>query len=823
MLPSAFALSLPSLFSTYNQFSGWLDFLIFFLIFFSLPKMVFKKHFEGEESGAFNALCLGIGLVLSFAMIGLEYYLGINLLNFGPLALLILALALLLPLINLFKGKDEEGGSNKWLALAIILLIILLAIWFLYPELLTYISYGDDLLWFLIILLSIILAIFLLKWLGKHLKWPEWKKGEKGETPEGLDPYKKKNDGKTKKPFEDTDLVDKGKKRKDTIPSGDIPPEALGFKKLKVDIEFKPSSSAFADNEDFVAVSKVGGGSGNYTYEWSLPGLTGVFSDKPYVQLNGSTFPLPSSKNKEKFTIELVVRDAVTGAVQKAVKTFTINRTNTFGSDSIGIVVQDMIDGRPLAEGSRFIQLRDPAFVASHRGDLLISVAISGGYVPGEHDITWDIGVPLGSREKVESFIFSSGDWGFGKGWFGKTKLEEDKIIKVKVKFKGGAVANKTFRLRLLRKEHTDHVKIKIDRPLSQDFSIGEDFEVSARIERDDYNVVDSIVWYYREGQVQTFVKKDSKPIIVSGRHLETQTGNVETVRLPVTKDGLYMIYAVAKGTSGDLIETDFDKVSVGFFNNRFEIIKPKPLSNHLSHNLLELECDFRDMTGKVDKLLWALYDSTGTTIVTVSGRRIIALDNLSTTVSSPAGYFSSRPRIKKAVAQKFDINGVAPGDYIVSLSAHDVTSRRLNDKRVRIKIGIPRAPVLTIVKPELHKRITEGFMPGESMFYQVKVVDPDKVCNADLFEWQIIGSMGIPLPGNVFAMNSTISNSFTLPNTMAIGKYKLRVTAVSPLAPYGSYTTGGIDRKYILTSIAEEDFEVKMRRVSFWGRIKWP
>src|SRR3989344_2543480 len=808
VIPFVSGLSFPSLISTYNQFYGWLDFLIFFLIFFSLPKIVFKKHFEGEESGAFNALCLGIGLVLSFAMLGLEYYFGVNIFSFGPLAILVLVLAVLLPLIGLFK-KEGEGGSNRWLAFLIILLIILLAVWFFYPELLTYIPYGDDLWWILIVIIGLILLLLLLKGVSKHVKWPEWSRKEKRPdySKEGLSPYDGSSAGVEREPFKHGDLVDNktGQPNKED--------KVLGYSKLKIKIEFKPSKRIFGDTEDFVVVSNVNGGSGDYVYQWSLPGLAGVISDKPYVQLSGRNFPLPSGKDKIEYAIELVVRDNTTGNLVKAVSRFKIKRMDIFTKEKIGIVVQDMIDGRSLQEGSKFIQLRDPIFVASNGGDLLISAVISGGYVVGEHDIVWDVGVPLGVRTKAESFIFNSGDWGFGKGFFtGKQKNEETKTIGLKVRYKGKLV-EKAFNLVLLKREHEDHVKIKIDKPISQDFAIGEQIELLARVERDDYSVVEKIVWYYMFGGLKGFNKKSSRPIMVSNVVLETDSGVSQTVVLPVIKEGSYVIYAVAKGTGG-IIDSDYDRVLVNFFTNKLEIIKPKNLSRHFNHNILDLECDFRDFTGRIQFLQWVLFDSTGNNVMKDNnGNPMVVMDDLLK--------ISGKQGLKVAIPKQLDISDLDSEVYVVALFALNSSNDIFDQKRVRIRVEKPQNPVLKIVEPEVRKRITQGYVPGESLKYRIKLTDPDKICSPSLFEWEIYDINGMRIP---IKLSSVKGGTFVIPKTMPFGNYTLMVSAVNVRvkSSFKGYYTGEIDRKDLLPFKDKVDFVVKNRLVKI-RRIIWP
>src|SRR3989344_5984581 len=73
LLNNVYALGLPNLVNIYYKFSGWFDFIIFFIFFTSISKVALSKVYgENEENEtAFKGLYVSLGLILSFALVGL--------------------------------------------------------------------------------------------------------------------------------------------------------------------------------------------------------------------------------------------------------------------------------------------------------------------------------------------------------------------------------------------------------------------------------------------------------------------------------------------------------------------------------------------------------------------------------------------------------------------------------------------------------------------------------------------------------------------------------------------------------------------------------
>jgi len=100
----------------YNTYPQWIDFLIFFLIFAGVGRLVFTRWF-GDEAGA-KAVYLGLGVALAF---GGVYYRYLTLELFGDFAFILLMViggAALYGLFSMF-------GLNKWLSIIASLFVML--------------------------------------------------------------------------------------------------------------------------------------------------------------------------------------------------------------------------------------------------------------------------------------------------------------------------------------------------------------------------------------------------------------------------------------------------------------------------------------------------------------------------------------------------------------------------------------------------------------------------------------------------------------------------------------------------------------------------
>ena len=96
----------------YEIYSGWVDFFLFLLIFLGLTQAVFEgSHLRSQQ----KSLSIGISLALSFALVSWERYNGINLLSFGPIALLIFLLLLYYVIFEFLR----KIGTGPWAAGAI--------------------------------------------------------------------------------------------------------------------------------------------------------------------------------------------------------------------------------------------------------------------------------------------------------------------------------------------------------------------------------------------------------------------------------------------------------------------------------------------------------------------------------------------------------------------------------------------------------------------------------------------------------------------------------------------------------------------------------
>ena len=144
----------------YYTFYGWIDFLIFFMIFASISRVAFEKKF-GEDNKGITALYLGLGFMLAFALTMWELNRGLSLVNWGPIALLILLAVIILKVWSLFKTGDKKEG----IGIGLLLLILLILASLFFPEAIQWIPFIDKI-WALLFVGGLVLLIYyLLKWL----------------------------------------------------------------------------------------------------------------------------------------------------------------------------------------------------------------------------------------------------------------------------------------------------------------------------------------------------------------------------------------------------------------------------------------------------------------------------------------------------------------------------------------------------------------------------------------------------------------------------------------------------------------------------------
>ena len=73
----------------YYAFYGWIDFIIFFIIFSSAARIALEKQF-GAETGGVKALYISLGTLLALTLTLWEMYQGKSLMDLGPSMLLLL-------------------------------------------------------------------------------------------------------------------------------------------------------------------------------------------------------------------------------------------------------------------------------------------------------------------------------------------------------------------------------------------------------------------------------------------------------------------------------------------------------------------------------------------------------------------------------------------------------------------------------------------------------------------------------------------------------------------------------------------------------------
>jgi len=102
--------------STYQQYSTFIDFVIYLVIFTGLSRFVLTKKFPGREG---KSISIGIAMILSIAMTVFSYTTGFRLGNLAPLAAVIL-LSLVALTVFIFIKHIGENTATSGLAAFII-------------------------------------------------------------------------------------------------------------------------------------------------------------------------------------------------------------------------------------------------------------------------------------------------------------------------------------------------------------------------------------------------------------------------------------------------------------------------------------------------------------------------------------------------------------------------------------------------------------------------------------------------------------------------------------------------------------------------------
>ena len=176
-----------SVLSTYDQFYGWFDFIIYMLIFTGLARefVELKAKKESMEVGpGGQALYLGLGLLLSASLVTWEVSKGFSLKDLGPLVIVLLIIILLIRVIGYLKG-GEKGKFNapSLRSLSILLMIITAVIYLFFPGILLYYFWAS---WFgdLLVIVFIICFIYLI--VSSAFSFGGFGGGGKGGGEEGL-------------------------------------------------------------------------------------------------------------------------------------------------------------------------------------------------------------------------------------------------------------------------------------------------------------------------------------------------------------------------------------------------------------------------------------------------------------------------------------------------------------------------------------------------------------------------------------------------------------------------------------------------------------
>lgn len=111
------------IFDLYEQYSGWIDFFIFFLIFFGLSKLVFTKE-KYKEGG--KLISVGLSFALSIGLVYWESRTGMNLASLGPIAYLLLMILIFFIVFSLVKQfTDSKFAAAVWGYVAIYVIVFM--------------------------------------------------------------------------------------------------------------------------------------------------------------------------------------------------------------------------------------------------------------------------------------------------------------------------------------------------------------------------------------------------------------------------------------------------------------------------------------------------------------------------------------------------------------------------------------------------------------------------------------------------------------------------------------------------------------------------
>ncbi|MBI2148793.1 hypothetical protein HYU23_03870 [Candidatus Woesearchaeota archaeon] len=118
--------TIEDLVNLYYRWYGFIDFIVFFLIFGSIARIAYRNLSGGEgeeESGGAKGLYVGIGLLLAMSLLLLEARMGWRLLDFGPIAALILLFLFLAGVYLFLSGKDKLSLLPALIFLGLTLLL----------------------------------------------------------------------------------------------------------------------------------------------------------------------------------------------------------------------------------------------------------------------------------------------------------------------------------------------------------------------------------------------------------------------------------------------------------------------------------------------------------------------------------------------------------------------------------------------------------------------------------------------------------------------------------------------------------------------------
>jgi len=165
-----------SFLDVYNKFAGWIDFLLYFLLFGLVTRLSLEKKWGESRVVSLLAVVLGLVLGLSLALWGVQA--GFSIVSLGPWALVLFVVGVPLAWYDFKKRKEEpERGLLSGARLILLVLLLFLLVYLLYPNLLLGVGIplvGDadaaDALIGLVIVVSLIAAIIMLfRWLTSRL------------------------------------------------------------------------------------------------------------------------------------------------------------------------------------------------------------------------------------------------------------------------------------------------------------------------------------------------------------------------------------------------------------------------------------------------------------------------------------------------------------------------------------------------------------------------------------------------------------------------------------------------------------------------------